>query len=352
MIYSREKRHSTLDDFEHLLLKTKLSVLKEIDLKKINTGQKFETFVFEAMKECARNTIFEGSLYQTKDREFPDIVANQYWGVEVKFTKDDKWQSIGNSVLESSRIESVEKIYLFFGKCGGAIPEIKYRAYEECLSGISVTHYPRYQIDMELACGESIFSRMGVSYDSLRKSHSPIQAIKSYYRENMKKGNSLWWIDDKPSNARGLEITFFNNLEKEQKDKLITQGFILFPEIFNSHYERLCAFWVSYYSVICPNMRDQYSAGGRKKLSSIEAHQLGLDELSQLHYRFLCIYANKVARELAVLDLSMVSDCWNQEILTREALKEEWYKKIDSFSSLTIGANNQLSELFKKMVNS
>jgi hypothetical protein len=38
---------------------------------------------------------------------FPDIAAGKY-GIEVKFTTNDTWLSIANSVQETNRVQTVE----------------------------------------------------------------------------------------------------------------------------------------------------------------------------------------------------------------------------------------------------
>ena len=43
--------------------------------------------------------------------KFPDIQAEQYYGVEVKTTASDTWKSVGSSIVESTRIEDVSMIY-------------------------------------------------------------------------------------------------------------------------------------------------------------------------------------------------------------------------------------------------
>ena len=115
-------------------------------------GVSFEFFVFEQMCLAAKDSKFEGTINQTGKQTFPDIIANKYYGIEVKVTAEDKWVSTGNSVLEGTRVEAVEKIYMFFGKLGG-VADIKYRQYQDCLCEVGVTHSPRYKIDMLLAQG-------------------------------------------------------------------------------------------------------------------------------------------------------------------------------------------------------
>ncbi|HIH11290.1 TPA: hypothetical protein HA241_03810 [Candidatus Woesearchaeota archaeon] len=120
----------------------------------------FEKEVYSSLLISAKNTEFEGTIQLVTGHRFPDIVVKQYYGVEVKITKQDHWRSTGNSVLETTRIEGVEKIYLFFGKLITP-PQFKFRKYEECLYNIAVTHSPRYLIDMELNEGNTIFDKMG-----------------------------------------------------------------------------------------------------------------------------------------------------------------------------------------------
>lgn len=274
MIYIRNTE-ITLEEFEKLLEDTKNALLSSFGMLggRVNTisGNEFESMVYEEAKGCAKGTKFEDELVHTADREFPDIVAADYYGIEVKATKKDDWTSIGNSVLESSRVLGVEKIYMFFGKLGGR-PDIRYRNYEECLKGISVTHYPRYQIDMNLPSGESIFDKMDVPYDEVRNMDNPIKVIRRYYKSQMDDGDSLWWIDDDSENIPALSpvIRNFSSLSVAEKDKIVASIMAYFPEVFRQNatkkYERIPAFLASQYGVVCQNIRDLFSAGGQVEL--------------------------------------------------------------------------------------
>ena len=81
-------------------------------------GTQLEEDVFDAMSRCAINTEFEGTIQLVSGASFPDIVANKFYGVEVKSTNKNHWKSIGSSILESTRNQEVERIYLTFGKLG------------------------------------------------------------------------------------------------------------------------------------------------------------------------------------------------------------------------------------------
>jgi hypothetical protein len=54
---------------------------------------------------------------------------NEY-GVEVRFTLNDTWRSVANSILETQRLEAVRQIYIVFGKMGGT-PEVRWGYYDQ-----------------------------------------------------------------------------------------------------------------------------------------------------------------------------------------------------------------------------
>src|SRR5699024_4235335 len=204
-------------------------------------------------------------------QKFPDIIAKKYYGVEVKTTKSNSWTSTGSSIVESTRVDDIEKIYLFFGKLSNPI-EFKVKAYEDCLSDIVVTHSPRYKIDMELDDGETIFEKLEVGYDELRNNENAIDIVKSYYRKLLKEGEKLWWIDSEPLEEQAVTpyLKLWNTLKKEEKRELQIKGFCWFPEIFSSKstkFNRLALWLVSHHAVVANSLRVLYSAGGRVDLT-------------------------------------------------------------------------------------
>ncbi|KKQ03956.1 MAG: hypothetical protein US15_C0072G0002 [Candidatus Moranbacteria bacterium GW2011_GWF1_36_4] len=177
------------ENFVALLEKTRENSLNILSGRNSGmSGDEFETFVFEKMKESSVGTEFENTVKQTGAHAFPDIIAKKYFGVEVKVTTGNKWVSTGNSVLETTRIDDVKRIFLFFGKLGGDT-DIRFRLYEECLYDIGVTHSPRYKINMELEIGKSIFDKMKIDYELFRSQSNLIAKVKDYYRSQLKDGN-------------------------------------------------------------------------------------------------------------------------------------------------------------------
>lgn len=259
-------------EFNELLKRTveSLTVLSTKNASSISklTGQKFEPYVKDLMEDLSKGTSFEGSIQLIGGQKFPDIIAKKFFGVEVKTTTQNHWKTTGNSVLESSRVEDVERIHMLFAKLAPPI-EFKSRPYEECLSEVVVTHSPRYLIDMNLKAGHTIFDKINTTYDSLRKSNDPIKPIIEYYKNKLKPGESLWWINDENPKPANLIIKFWNNLTTSEKNQLRFKAMVLFPEIFGNKadkFSRIALWLISSEGIICPNVRDQFTAGGKESI--------------------------------------------------------------------------------------
>lgn len=344
MIYLDEKSDNR-QGFENLLLHTKDTVIKQLaDIEKPSTlsGSDFELIVYENSVINAKETPFDGLLRHTDDREFPDIIAAELFGVEVKATKKDDWTSIGNSVLESSRVPSVEKIYMFFGKLGGS-PDIIFRNYEDCLKGIAVTHYPRYQIDMMLDESSSIFRKMGTTYDEIRNSKNPIKEIRAFYRSQLKEGDALWWIDDDMDKAVTLSpiIKNFTSLDQSVREDIKADIFVLFPEVFSSSskkFERVPAYLAANYGVVSANLRDHFTAGGRVNIT-YQGKTISVPQIASE----LCKLAERVSNCLRDKDLETLSNFWQKKI---EATSTEaaWEDEIDRHTADTMEV--KMSELY------
>lgn len=227
-------------------------------------GNKLEPYAAEVMIELAKGTPFESSIELIGGQKFPDIVANNFYGIEVKTTTQNHWRTTGNSVMESTRVKDVERIFLLFGKLGKPI-EFKCRAYEECLSEVVVTHSPRYLIDMNLEKGKTIFDKINTTYDVLRKQNNPIKPITEYYKSKLKPGQDLWWIQD-AGQASKLVINIWNNLNRKEKQHAKNRAMVNFPEVFSNRsdkFSQLSIWLVTRESIVCPNVRDLFTAGGK-----------------------------------------------------------------------------------------
>jgi len=341
MIYIA-KPNAKEKDFITLLEKSRKLMLVFLGGKKNISPIYFEAIVFEQMCEAAKGTIFEGTVKQTGAHAFPDVVANKYFGVEVKMTANDHWTSTGNSVLESSRIEDVERIYIMFGKFGGKL-DIRYRLYQECLPEVSVTHSPRYRINMNLPLGKSIFDKIGIDYDTLRKDANTIQIIKEYYRAQLKEGEELWWIDQ-GEDDKGVSpiIKPFRSLSDKEKENFIVEAMILFPEMFgnsSTKFERAAAYLIAEYNAVSANLRDLFTAGGQIKLKVRGKNVV----VPQLAHR-LQTRAKAIKKKINELDAKTLAYYWRSDKLESDRLKQ--WKKLLNGKFVLIKSGVKASDIF------
>ena len=132
---------------------------------------------------------------------------------------------------------------------------------------VVVTHSPRYLIDMNLEKGKTIFDKINLSYDTLRKKDNPIKPIVDYYKGKLKPGEELWWMDNENnSNASNIVIRIWNNLSAKEKQLHKNRAMVFFPELFGNRtdkFGRLAIWLVTREAVVCPNVRDLFTAGGK-----------------------------------------------------------------------------------------
>jgi len=230
----------------------------------------------KVIKNACRNTPFNpDNVTLVSGHFFPDIIAEKYFGVEVKSTKQNHWISVGSSIVESTRIECVDNIYMLFGKLGGTPPEFKCRPYGDVLSDISVTHSPRYQINMELQKGETIFDKMNTTYEEFRNTDDNIAKVRNYYKQKAlkaKKQEMPWWISkddiDKPLD---FNLRLWKTVDLNERKQLTAYCLILFPEVWlygakpRTKYNQASLWLCSFAQIVHPNIRDIFTGSGKVK---------------------------------------------------------------------------------------
>lgn len=234
-------------------------------------GSGIEDLVLAAAIECSKGTSFEESSFKkTPSQHFPDIVPKELkecngFGIEVKSTKKNHWTSTGSSIIESTRVDHIERVFMTFGKLGGDPIEFITKPYEECLDGIKVTHMPRYSINMKLNTGETIFDKIGKPYDELRTDKKSTSLVARYYRD--KEGKTLWWAGDDPEEESvSASIVMWNTLKKSEQKKYLAYAFVNFPELFRGKYQNF-AMWLVSRGIVYPSIRDLFSAGGKEPIT-------------------------------------------------------------------------------------
>lgn len=199
---------------------------------------------------------------------FPDIAAGKF-GIEVKFTCNDTWRSVANSVLESNRVREVEKVYIIFGKMGG-IPEVKWGEYEKSVMHVRTSHVPRFEVEVFPVPHQSLFDQMQTSYDAFRVSPmaEKMQHIRQYARNRLRPGERLWWLEDtaEPEHSLPIQARLYTKLTLSEKTKLRAEAVLLSPSVVSSSrsknkYDDVVLYLLTYHGVLCHQARDLFSAG-------------------------------------------------------------------------------------------
>lgn len=277
--------------------------------------------------------------------QFPDIKIEPSYGVEVKSSQSG-WCSIGSSIIESTRIPGISLIFMVFGNLKDSPAKFKCRPYENVLTDIKVTHSPRYSIDMNAET--TVFSDMGISYDDYRKlnDNKKIELAQKFAREKIKKSCSKempWWIKDLHDETSQGNIRLWNSLSNRERDNLVAQCMILFPEILNSKpspikYNEATLWLCSYYQIVSPNMRDNFSAGGQIKF---------IDSFDGKSYKIPAIYRRikyhnrriKNLLENPSNDFELQMEIYNPSLknIPKEIRYEYWLKTLsEEYSSIPI----------------
>lgn len=194
---------------------------------------------------------------------FPDIRVNGF-GVEVKYSKRDTWNAVGNSVFESMRDPTVQAVYVMFGKVGG-VAEARWARYEDCVTHVRVSNAPRFVVDMESE-EPPLFERFDISYDDFAAldDDGKMQHVRDYWRDRLPPGEHLWWLE--PSHTLPINVRLYTHLPQAEKRLYRAEAALLCPQICKGSrakrkYEDAAMYLLTYHGVFCPQARDLFSAG-------------------------------------------------------------------------------------------
>lgn len=302
--------------------------------KSLNSSQ-LEVVSVNCIKDIAPSTPFRPEeIKLVAGTSFPDIVAETYYGIEVKSTKSNHWKSTGSSIMETTRNKNIENIYMLFGKLGGK-PAFRCRPYEDCLYDITVTHSPRYLIDMETKKDDTIFSKMHTTYDELRTSKDSIAQVRRYYRDKVRqenKGEMPWWLNEVEEGANNLMITHISYLDPQRKNRIIEQLYTLFPQnMICGDYKEPAMWLVAYHKVVSHNMRDNFSAGGQAKYLNGKPLQYPIPAIVK---RFLD-YAPAIKEHIKEMYAEI--DVFNPALLESKNPFNSWVAQVDSLFTKKFG---------------
>jgi len=261
---------------------------------------------------------------------FPDVALGDY-GVEVKFTSGDTWRSVANSVQETQRVDTVKCVYVVFCKMGGA-PEVRWRPYSECVVHVRTSHVPRFEIDLE--ADRSLFDLMGISYDAFRvlSMQEKMRHVREYARGRLKKGERLWWLEDKDSEAHTVPIQarLYTSLSQEEKTRLRAEAALLCPVIVKSgrvrnKYDDAVLYLLTYHGVLCHQARDLFSAGS-------VANPTNDNEGGVYIQRALKLLEKPMLDAAARMDDALFVEYWSESVPPERRIAR-WLEKADALAS-------------------
>lgn len=323
--------------FETFLEALCAAVLAQVEIEKVPeySGTQFQALVLKTAKAiCEPYGFSPEQISGTGLGDFPDIVVAETFGIEVKVTKDDNWISLGNSINESRRVQTVEDVFLLFGKMGG-VREVRHRKYEEALSAIKSTHFPRYVVDMNLPDGESIFARLGISYEEFLELEGieRIRKLKRYLRNVLPQGEVLWWMDSEtlpsPGQLSDGILRNLNRLSIDEKARFRRLCMLLTPQIFgsaSSKYNDAAIVLAKEFQAVTGNLRDFFSAGGRGEIVLLDGEKIEVPRTIYL----LCAEAHQIASLLKAIEADTIIDYWgvdpgkNNRVATFAAYLDEY----------------------------
>jgi hypothetical protein len=328
------------DDFEKFLdvLSQHLKAIATIE--PFSTASSFET----AIRKYINSQTDLVSVTETPHPyAFPDISMPPF-GIEVKFTVNDSWRSVANSVFESTRDAAVRDIYVVFGKMGGS-PDVKFARYEDCVMHVRTSHVPRFEL--EIGTTTPIFEKFGVNYAEF--SSMPLSEkmtyVREYARKRLKTGERLWWLEDtaEPEHSLSMEVRLFVNLDQAEKRKLRAEAAILSPKIVRpsgarGKYNDVAIYLLTYHGMLAFQTRDLFTAGSvsnwsdpnqsgnylPRSLADIETEMRNaaeyLDDALFIEYwGESCAPQNRIARWLDLAD-SEAKDWKPSDILFKDKL--------------------------------
>lgn len=285
----------------------------------------FEQGVLDMLKVAARKTNYE--VNPTFHRSaFPDIRVNGY-GVEAKFTKQDTWLAVGNSIFEGMRDPDVETVYAVMGKIGGT-PEARWGRYEERVTHVRVSNSPRFVLEMS-GDRSSLFSHLGISYDEFAQldDANKMEYIRIYSRNRLKEGERLWWLEE--NHTLPIAVRVYRTLEEAEKRRLRAEATVLCPEVVQpgskrGKYDRAALYFITQHAVYTPQVRDLFTAGSVGARGGERGHKYLTAALRDIEL--------EMRRAFADLDDRLIEEYWGSSCPPHERITR-WLTKADGYAT-------------------
>lgn len=321
----------TVADFQAILAEICGRLTNEVRTGSFASAKAFE----DRVRTLARELITDPAIHIDLDppaQSFPDIAAGRF-GIEVKFTTNDTWLSIANSVLETNRVADVENVFVVFGKTGG-VPEVRWSRYEDCVVHVRTSHVPRFEVELPPAAGTvPLFQQMGIPYDQFRRlpMHEKMMHIREYARGRLRKGERLWWLEDsaEPEHTLPIQARLYTKLSMEEKTRMRAEAVLLCPRIVESgrskdKYDDVVLYLLTYHGVLCHQARDLFSAGS--------VANPGNDDNGGIYIRrALRLIEADIVDAAARLNDAVFFEYWGESVKPSDRIAR-WLEKADGFA--------------------
>ena len=322
-------------EFEKILDESCEILTKEARDTGFKTSAQFENRVREVLNDITKDDDDFQIDFNPHPQAFPDIAMGEY-GVEVKFTLNDTWRSIANSVLETQRIDTVKHIYVVFGKMGG-VPEVRWGEYEQSVIHVRTSHVPRFEIELPSEKAEvkkSLFEQMGICYDDFRQldMQGKMKHIRAYARKIHPDGR-LWWVEDKEDSDEHtipIQACLYTNLTTEEKTCLRAEAALLCPSIVKSgrsrnKYDDMVLYLLTYHGVLCHQARDLFSAGSVANPNNDDAGGIYIE-------RALKLIEEDMKAVALSMDDALFVEYWGESVPPEKRIKR-WLEKADELAT-------------------
>jgi len=315
----------TQQQFEEILTLVCHRLTQDAQSSRFKTPSAFENRVREVIRDISGLPVD----FHPHPQAFPDIDLG-YFGIEVKFTLNDSWRSVANSVLETNRIESVKKVYLVFCKMGG-VPEVRWGDYEQSVCHVRTSHVPRFEV--ELSTEHPLFDLMGVRYDDFRKMsmEDKMKHIRGYARQRLKQGERLWWLEynENDDHSLPIQVRLYTHLSMAEKVRLRAEAALLCPTIVKpsgakNKYDDAVLYLLTYHGVLCHQARDLFSAGS-------VANPKNDDEGGNYIARALLLLEGEMQNAALKMDDDLFVEYWGESVPPQNRIKK-WLEKVDSIA--------------------
>ena len=168
---------------------------------------------------------------------------------------------------------------------------------------------------------------MHTSYNELRTSKDSIAQVRRYYRDLIKteKKNVMpWWLDEIEDKSNNLIVRHITSLSPEERQNVIVQMYLLFPScMIESNYIEPAMWLVAYHKIVCHNMRDYFSAGGKARYLNGQKLKNPVPAIVKRFLDIAPIIKNEINRMISELDI------FNPELLVGGDLYLNWVSQVN-----------------------